>query len=89
MTLSGHGMHLPHAQQRRLQMLSSLSKLTDVQIEEVRRLEAELGKTLLSFSRYDVVAANLSEAELSRVRELEKKIGTVLIALDPKSVSGV
>lgn len=70
-------------------MLSSLSKLTDAQIEEVRRLEAELGKTLLSFSRYDVVAANLSEAELSRVRELEKKIGTVLIALDPKSVSGV
>ncbi|MGB0131497.1 hypothetical protein [Chlorobium sp.] len=69
-------------------MLSSLSKLTDAQIAEVRKLEAELGKTLLSFSRYDVIAGNLSEQELSLVRELEKKIGTVLIALDPISVSG-
>ncbi len=69
-------------------MLSSLSKLSDAQIAEVRKLEAELGKTLLSFSRYDVIAGNLSEHELSLVRELEKKIGTVLIALDPKSVSG-
>jgi hypothetical protein len=69
-------------------MLSSLSKLTDAQISEVSKLEAELGKTLLSFSRYDVIAGNLSEQELSLVRELEKKIGTVLIALDPISVSG-
>jgi hypothetical protein len=69
-------------------MLSSLSKLTDAQIAEVSKLEAELGKTLLSFSRYDVIAGNLSEQELSLVRELEKKIGTVLIALDPISVSG-
>lgn len=69
-------------------MLSSLSKLTDAQIAEVRKLEAELGKTLLSFFRYDVIAGNLSEQELSLVRELEKKIGTVLIALDPISVSG-
>jgi hypothetical protein len=69
-------------------MLSSLSKLTDAQIAEVRKLEAELGKTLLSFSRYDVIAGNLSEQELSLVRELEKKIGTVLIALDPIAVSG-
>ncbi|MBM3163475.1 MAG: hypothetical protein FJZ79_09250 [Chlorobi bacterium] len=66
-------------------MLSSLSKLTAVQIGEIRKLEAELGKTLLSFSSYDVIAGNLSEDELSRVRDLEKKIGTSLIAVDPAS----
>lgn len=69
-------------------MLSSLSKLSAAQIEEIRKLEAELGKTLLSFSSYDVIAGNLSGDELSRVRELEKKIGTTLIAVDPASAGG-
>jgi hypothetical protein len=64
-------------------MLSSLSKLTPEQIGEIRKLEEELGKTMLSFSSYDVIAGGLSTEELARVRELEKQIGTVLIALDP------
>jgi len=64
-------------------MLSSLSKLTPEQIGEIRKLEEEIGKTILSFSSYDVIAAGLSTEELARVRELEKRIGTALIALDP------
>ncbi|WP_449257697.1 hypothetical protein [Chlorobium limicola] len=63
-------------------MLSSLSKLTPEQIGEIRKLEEDLGKTILSFSNYDVIAAGLSTEELARVRELETRIGTVLIALD-------
>jgi hypothetical protein len=62
-------------------MLSSLSKLTPQQLEEIRVLERELGKTLLSFSSYEVVTAELAESELSRVRELEEKLGTMLVAV--------
>ncbi|NTV21242.1 MAG: hypothetical protein HGA57_07650 [Chlorobium limicola] len=69
-------------------MLSSLSKLTAEDLAEIRKLEQDLGKTLLSFSGYDVIAGNLSDDELLRVRKLEKKIGTALVAVDPARVKG-
>ncbi|NTV97947.1 MAG: hypothetical protein HGA70_02120 [Chlorobiaceae bacterium] len=62
-------------------MLSSLSKLTLVQLEAVKSLEMELGKTLLPYSSYDVVADDLTEAELEKVHELEKRLGTALVAV--------
>ncbi|TNJ37684.1 hypothetical protein [Prosthecochloris vibrioformis] len=62
-------------------MLSSLSKLSPEELEQVRELERELGKTLLSYSSYDVVAEDLSEEELLRVRELEVKLGTALVVV--------
>ncbi|ANT65990.1 hypothetical protein [Prosthecochloris sp. CIB 2401] len=62
-------------------MLSSLSKLSPEELEEVRELERELGKTLLSYSSYDVVAEDLSEDELVRVRALEAKLGTALVVV--------
>lgn len=64
-------------------MLSSLSKLTPSQLEAVILLEKELGKTLLSFSGYDVIADDLADAELEKVRELEKVLGTSLVAVKP------
>lgn len=64
-------------------MLSSLSQLTQEQIGKIRQLEEELGKTILSFSSYDVISGGLSPEDLARVRALEKDIGTVLIAVDP------
>ena len=68
-------------------MLSSLSRLTTAQIEEIRALERELGKTLLSFSSYDVLAEDLDSAELQKVKSLEEKLGTTLIAVKPGTVS--
>jgi hypothetical protein len=62
-------------------MLSSLSKLTPQQLEEIRSLEQKLGKTLLSFSSYDVVSEELSESELALLTELEAKLGTMLVAV--------
>lgn len=61
-------------------MLSSLSKLTPEQIEEIRTLEQKLGKTLLSFSGYDVVDS-LSPDDLALLKALEEKLGTMLIAV--------
>ncbi len=68
-------------------MLSSLSKLTPEQLEEVRQLEKELGKTLLSYSSYDVVADDLSDEELLRVRELEARLGTALVVVTKENSS--
>ncbi|MGC8774908.1 MAG: hypothetical protein ACP5R6_06580 [Chlorobaculum sp.] len=62
-------------------MLSSLSKLTPEQLEEIRSLEQKLGKTLLSFSAYDVVSDDLSEADLATLKALEEKLGTMLVAV--------
>lgn len=62
-------------------MLSSLSKLSDEQLQEIRALEKSIGKTLLSYSSYDVVADNLTEEELEKVHELEETLGTVLVAV--------
>jgi len=62
-------------------MLSSLSKLTPEQLEEIRSLEQKLGKTLLSFSSYDVVSDDLNEADLATLKALEEKLGTMLVAV--------
>jgi len=62
-------------------MLSSLSKLTPQQLEEIRSLERKLGKTLLSFSSYDVVSEELTKEELALLNALEEKLGTMIVAV--------
>jgi hypothetical protein len=62
-------------------MLSSLSRLTPEQLEEIRSLELKLGKTLLSFSSYDVVSEDLSHEEIATLQALEDKLGTMLVAV--------
>jgi hypothetical protein len=67
--------------QRRSVMLSSLSKLTPEQLAEIRSLEQKLGKTLLSFSSYDVVSEDLSPDDLALLKALEEKLGTMIVAV--------
>lgn len=62
-------------------MLSSLSKLTPEQLEEIRSLEQKLGKTLLSFSSYDVVSDDLRQEDIAALQALEDKLGTMLVAV--------
>ncbi|ABB24944.1 hypothetical protein [Pelodictyon luteolum] len=62
-------------------MLPTLSALTQSQIEEIRSLERELGKTILSFSGCEASFEELSPGELERIRELEDRIGTMLVAV--------
>lgn len=62
-------------------MLSSLSRLTDQQLAEIRALEQKLGKTILAFSKYDVVSDDLSQDELALLKGLEDKLGTMLVAV--------
>ncbi|NTV48004.1 MAG: hypothetical protein HGB11_16135 [Chlorobiales bacterium] len=62
-------------------MLSSLSKLAPEQIDEIKKLEKEMGKTLLSFSAYDVAFDELTESQLSKLKALEQKMGISLVAV--------
>lgn len=62
-------------------MLSSLSKLAPDQVDEIKKLEKEIGKTLLSFSSYDVAFDELTESQLTKLKALEQKMGISLIAV--------
>jgi hypothetical protein len=62
-------------------MLYSFSNLKDKQVGQIRSLEDELGKRLLSFTLYEIQAAELSQEELRKVRDLEKKLRVALVAV--------
>jgi hypothetical protein len=63
-------------------MLCSLSNLGDEELQEIRRLEQELGKTLLSFSCHPLEPAEIEDRELSRIKSLEQRLGVALVAVD-------
>jgi hypothetical protein len=63
-------------------MLCSLSNLGEKELQEIRRLEQELGKTLLSFSCHPVEPATLEDRELSRIKRLEQRLGVALVAVN-------
>ncbi len=50
------------------------------QLETIDQVEKELGTTILAFSCYDVLAAQLSKEQFGRLRALEQGIGVSLIA---------
>jgi len=62
-------------------MLCSLSDLKDQQLEKIRSLETDLGKTILSFSCHTATPASLKEAELTKIQKLEKELGLSLVAV--------
>jgi hypothetical protein len=64
-------------------MLCSLStKLGQEDLDAIRGLEAELGKTLLAFSCHPLKPADLSQTQLARLQELENKMGVSLVAVN-------
>jgi hypothetical protein len=63
-------------------MLCSLSQLDDKKLEQIRSLENELGKNLLSFTCHDIKTARLNDEELGKVRDLENTLGVALVATE-------
>jgi hypothetical protein len=55
--------------------------LNHKQIGQIRSLESQLGKRLLSFTRQDIQVAELNQEELGTVRDLENKLGVALVAI--------
>lgn len=63
-------------------MICSLSNLENTTLEEIKALEAKMGKSLLAFSCHDLSASALNTDELKEVQALENKLGLSLVAVD-------
>ncbi len=57
------------------------SNLADDALDEVRSLEAELGKVVVALEP-DIPPAELSDEQVARIQAVEKKLGVVIVALD-------
>ena len=62
-------------------MLSSLSTLSEKDLQEIHELEKQINSPLLAFSCRDTKVANLSKEQLMKIQELEKKLGVSLVAV--------
>jgi hypothetical protein len=64
-------------------MLSSLStKLGEKDLNVIKALEKELGKTLLAFSSYPVDPAEVDKEQLAKIQNIESQLGVSLIAVN-------
>ncbi len=63
-------------------MISTLAaKLDEKKLQEIHRLEQEIGTPILAFSALDVQPAELDEGKLEKIRRLEKSLGVSLVAV--------
>ena len=67
---------------RRRPMLCSLSKLEEKDLDEIRALEKDLGKTVLAFSCHKTDPAALDDDKLARLQALENRLGMSLVAVE-------
>lgn len=64
-------------------MLCSLSsKLNEENLNSIRNLEKEIGKTLLAFTCHKIEPSALSESQLSKIQKLENDLSISLVAVD-------
>lgn len=62
-------------------MLHSISNLDNDQLERIKSLEKELGKTLVSFTCHDIKPPELSDNELNNIQGPESELGLSLVAV--------
>ena len=62
-------------------MLYSLAPLDDDQLNDIKAIEKEIGKTLLAFRRFDIKLDDLSEDQVARIQQAEVDLGVSLIAV--------
>lgn len=62
-------------------MLYSLSKTEDINLDDIKQLEGDIGKTLIAFSGHEIEPASIQDEELDKIKKLEKKLGVTLIAV--------
>jgi hypothetical protein len=64
-------------------MICSIGKIEQRELEEIKSLEKELGKTVLAFQcSSDIQPARLSDSQLQRLREIEEKLSLSLVAVE-------
>ena len=63
-------------------MLCTLAdRLGESELDEIRRLERELGTTILAYSCYQAEPAPVDDRQLARLQELEQRLGVSLVAV--------
>lgn len=63
-------------------MLCSLGKIEQKELDEIKSLERELGKTILAFKcSGDTKPAELTDQELDKIRDAERRLGLTLVAV--------
>ena len=66
-------------------MISTLAAtLDEKKLQEIRRLEQELGTPLLAFVPLDVQPAVVDERKLEKIRQLEQSLGVSLVAVQKR-----
>ena len=63
-------------------MLYSYAWLTVDQLKAVRRLEEELGRTVVAFQGQNIETCSLTPEQLERLQQEEESLGLVLVAVD-------
>ncbi|RJP15568.1 MAG: hypothetical protein C4520_20115 [Candidatus Abyssobacteria bacterium SURF_5] len=64
-------------------MICSIGKIKEKDLDEIKELEEELGKTILAFQcSHKMTPAELKEDELERLRKTEEKLHLTLVAVD-------
>jgi hypothetical protein len=58
-----------------------VANLDETRLEDVRKLESELGKVIVALQPNDPIA-DLSDDQVAQVRALEEKHGIVIVAFD-------
>ncbi len=56
--------------------------LKDQDLDGIRSLETEMGKTVLAFSCHSAAPAKLDEPDLAKIQGLENDPGLSLVAVD-------
>ena len=62
-------------------MLCSYASLDETKLEELKKLEKKLGKTLIAIDCRDAKMESLNEWEIADIQDLEKKLGVPLVAV--------
>ena len=63
-------------------MLCSLSNLKEQDIQAIRKMESELGITVLAFSCHDAEPSILEKDKLEKIQSVENKLGLSLVAVE-------
>ena len=63
----------------------SYAKLTQEQVDKIRRFESETGKRVLVFEEHQVHPDQLDEQELQKLKSLEKELGLVVVAIEKQT----
>ena len=62
-------------------MIYSLSNTTDINLDQLKAAEKEMGVTLLALSGHEAAPAQLDDDKVQKIQSLERELGCTLLAV--------